>query len=75
MAGLINILPLNTEATVASVNQNILMNQQLKIDYALAVEIGTAVDWSFAFEMRLYRDTMLIDTRIFNQSSQQAGTQ
>ncbi|MET3408780.1 MULTISPECIES: hypothetical protein [Priestia] len=68
-------MPLNTEVTVASVTQNVLMNRQLKIDYALAVEIGTAVDWSFAFEMRLYRDTTLIDTRIFNRSSQQAGTQ
>jgi hypothetical protein len=68
-------LPLNTEVTVASVTQNVLINQQLKIDYALAVEIVATANWSIQFEMRLYRDTTLIDTRIFNRSSSQAGTQ
>ncbi|MEH6854642.1 hypothetical protein V7037_08445, partial [Priestia megaterium] len=67
--------PLNTEVTVASVTQNVLINQQLKIDYALAVEIIATANWSIVFEMRLYRDTTLIDTRIFNRSASQAGTQ
>ncbi|MED3977174.1 NTTRR-F1 domain [Priestia megaterium] len=67
--------PLNTEVIVASITQNVLINQQLKIDYALAVEIVATANWSILFEMRLYRDTTLIDTRIFNRSSTQAGTQ
>ncbi|MGE1115684.1 hypothetical protein ACQJ0K_28595, partial [Priestia megaterium] len=67
--------PLNTEVTVASVTQSFLINQQLKIDYALAVEIIATANWSIQFEMRLYRDTTLIDTRTFNRSGSQAGTQ
>ncbi|MEC1072087.1 hypothetical protein P9D22_28465, partial [Priestia megaterium] len=66
--------PLNTEVTVASVTQNVLINQRLKIDYALAVEIITTANWSFVLEMRLYRNTTLIDTRTLNSNSQQSGT-
>ncbi|KRF10057.1 hypothetical protein ASG89_00465 [Paenibacillus sp. Soil766] len=73
-AGSISVLPLNTEVTVVSLTQGVLVNQRLKIDYSLSIEAVTAANWSIRFEMRLYRDSTLIDTRIFNSNQNNAGT-
>ncbi|PGS48364.1 hypothetical protein COC46_18360, partial [Bacillus sp. AFS041924] len=67
--------PLNTEVTIVSITQGVLANQQLKIDYATAIEIVVNANWSIVFELRLYRDATLIDTRIISRSQPTAGTQ
>jgi len=67
--------PLNTEVTVASVTQSVVINQQLKIDYAFAVEFVTSANWAYVFEVRLYRDATLINTRTVNRNLSAAGTQ
>ncbi|MGC7872892.1 hypothetical protein ACPUYX_15370, partial [Desulfosporosinus sp. SYSU MS00001] len=67
--------PLDTEVTVASVTQSVVAGQQLKIDYAFAVEFVTTANWAFVFETRLYRDATLINTRTFNRNAASAGTQ
>lgn len=67
--------PLNTEVTVASVTQSVIINQRLKIDYALGVDFVVTSNWAFVFEVRLYRDATLINTRTSNRSAQTAGSQ
>ncbi|MCB8814612.1 hypothetical protein LJE72_03480, partial [Desulfosporosinus sp. SRJS8] len=67
--------PLDTEATVASVTQSVVINQRLKIDYAFGLDFVVTSDWAFVFETRLYRDSTLINTRTSNRSGQTAGTQ
>ena len=49
--------------------------QNLKIDYAYAVDFVVTANWAFTFESRLYRDGNLINTRTMNRSAATAGTQ
>ncbi|WP_236689799.1 hypothetical protein [Bacillus sp. TH008] len=51
------------------------IGQNVKIDYALAVEAVNAANSNIIFELRLYRDGSLLQTRIFNRSLAVAGTQ
>jgi hypothetical protein len=67
--------PLNTEVTVASVTQSVVAGQNLKIDYSLNIIANATANWSVAFQIRLYRDTTLINTRYYNRNAAQAGAQ
>ncbi len=71
----ISFRPYSTEVPVVSITQPTLTGQQVKVDYALAVEFVTTANWSFVCEIRLYRSGSLINSRIFNRSDQQAGNQ
>ncbi|PGL66797.1 hypothetical protein CN925_21025, partial [Bacillus sp. AFS055030] len=74
-AGTIAVFPpINTEVTIVSITQAVLANQQLKIDYATAIELVVTANWTVTFQLRLYRDATLIDTRVFNTNQTTAGT-
>ena len=66
--------PLNTEVAVATVNIPVTTGLQVKIDYAVSVEVITTSNWAMSFEVRLYRDTTLITTKTFIDSAASAGT-
>ncbi|MBV7276527.1 collagen-like protein, partial [Clostridium sp. PL3] len=75
-AGPISVYPpLNTEVTVASVTLSVTAGQNLKIDYALAINFIVTANWSVAYEVRLYRDGTLINTRQNNRLGTAAGNQ
>jgi hypothetical protein len=68
--------PLNTEISVDTVSvPNVGIGQNLKVDYALAVEFVATANASAVFSVRLYRDTTLISTRTFSRMMESAGTQ
>jgi hypothetical protein len=74
--GTINVFPPSgTEVIVSSITQSVLINQRLKIDYSLAVVFIVTSNWSMQYEVRLYRDGSLIQTRTNSGSGQMAGTQ
>ncbi len=76
VAGPISIFPpLVTEVMVASVNQSVVAGQELKIDYALTIDAVVTSNWSTTFELRLYRDVTLLETRTYNTSQATSGTQ
>ncbi|XXM72456.1 hypothetical protein ACQ0QQ_00720 [Lysinibacillus sphaericus] len=66
-----------TEVTVAtSPATTILANQNIKIDYAFALEnTGLTASNTYTLEIRLYRDGALLNTRTFNRTLASAGTQ
>lgn len=68
-------LPLSSEITVASITQSVEAGQLLKIDYALNVIASTTANWSISFELRLYRDDALINTRSYSRNGSQVGDQ
>ncbi|MEC0701926.1 collagen-like protein, partial [Bacillus haynesii] len=69
-------IPLNTEVTVVSVpNVSVTSGQNIKVDYALAIEAVNTANSNIIVEIRLYRGGTLVQTRIFNRSLAAAGTQ
>jgi hypothetical protein len=75
-AGSISIYPpLNTEVTIATVTQNAVAGQNLKIDWGIAEELVVSANWTVTIENRIYRDATLISTRTFNRTASAAGTQ
>ncbi|MEC0684114.1 collagen-like protein, partial [Bacillus haynesii] len=69
-------IPLNTEVTVVSVpNVSVTSGQNIKVDYALAIEAVNTENSNIIVEIRLYRGGTLVQTRIFNRSLAAAGTQ
>ena len=67
--------PLSTETTVVSVTDSVVAGQNLKIDYSFETIFIVNAGWSFTYQVRLYRDATLINTRTFNFSAATAGTQ
>jgi len=67
--------PTSTEVPVASITQPIVAGQKLKIDYALNIVATTAANWSLSFELRLYSNGALINTRYYSRVGSQAGDQ
>ena len=49
--------------------------QDILINYALALETVATANNNVIFQVRLYRDGTLLQTRIFNRNAQLAGTQ
>ncbi|GIN34025.1 MULTISPECIES: collagen-like triple helix repeat-containing protein [Bacillus subtilis group] len=69
-------VPLNTEVIVATVaNVPVTSGQDILINYALALETVATANNNVIFQVRLYRDGTLLQTRIFNRNAQLAGTQ
>ncbi|MGV3465179.1 MAG: hypothetical protein ACO1OT_07795, partial [Heyndrickxia sp.] len=66
--------PLNTEVTVASTTTNTIANQNIKVDYALTLELTTNANNSFTVQVRLYRNTTLLQTRFLIRNQPTAGT-
>jgi len=60
--------PLSTEATAVSVTTPVTAGDEIKIDDAFGVNFVTTANWSFVFEVRLYRDGTLIQTVTENRS-------
>ncbi len=67
--------PLNTEQTVASVNNAALESgQDVKIDYSLNLIPMVSANWYIKCEIRLYRDGTLIKTDRIDRWGNVAGT-
>jgi hypothetical protein len=58
-----------------SVTQSVVAAERLKIDYSTAINAVCTANYSIVFEMRLYRDGTLIQTRTYNRTGSNAGTQ
>ncbi|MBB2482064.1 hypothetical protein H5P36_17975 [Bacillus sp. APMAM] len=67
--------PLDTEVTVASLTTNVISGENIKIDYSLSVEEVNTANSQITFEVRLYRDTTFLHTRIFQRHIDTASTQ
>ncbi|MZL08806.1 collagen-like protein, partial [Clostridium beijerinckii] len=67
--------PINTEVSVVAVSVPTTAGENIKIDYALAVESVTTANSTETFEARLYRDGTLITTRIIERTIVSAATQ
>jgi hypothetical protein len=75
ITGSISILPVTTEVTVLSLNVPVTVGENIKIDYALSLNAVTSANWEFDCEVRLYRDSTLINTRTILRTASQSGTQ
>ncbi len=74
--GSTNVLPAGTEVQVVSVAVPVIAGNDVKIDYSVSIEaVPSASNWVLNLELRLYRDSDLIDTRIFLRSQTQNTTQ
>jgi hypothetical protein len=49
------------------------IGQNVKVDYAVSVDLVTTANSSFTFQTRLYRNGILIDTRSVQRSVTTAG--
>ncbi|OOM62174.1 hypothetical protein CLBEIC_39570 [Clostridium beijerinckii] len=67
--------PLNTEVSVVTLGVPTIVGENIKIDYALAIENVTTANSTQTLEIRLYRDGTLITTRIIERTIASAGTQ
>jgi hypothetical protein len=70
-----SILPVTTEIPIISLPVTVTAGEDVKVDYSLSIEVVATANWSINVQNRLYRDSTLIDTRIFNRSATTAGTQ
>ncbi len=70
IAGSISVLPAGAEVTVVSVDVPVTTGDTVKIDYALTIDISALAVGIFNYEVRLYRDATLIDTRVVNTALQ-----
>ncbi|HEX2925010.1 MAG TPA: collagen-like protein, partial [Ruminiclostridium sp.] len=74
--GSITILPAGVEITVISVSVPVTAGNNIKIDNSLSIEADpSAPNWILNLELRLYRDSTLIDTRVFLRSQTQTAPQ
>jgi hypothetical protein len=59
---------------VATTTISTTVGQILKIDYSLDIEATCSVGCFFAYEVRIYRNSLLLDSRIISQAQESAGT-
>ncbi|OOM63723.1 hypothetical protein CLBCK_08580 [Clostridium beijerinckii] len=67
--------PINSEVSVVTLGVPTTAGENIKIDYALAIENATTANSTQTLEIRLYRDGTLITTRIVERTIAAAGTQ
>ncbi|CDH94481.1 GXT repeat-containing collagen-like protein [Bacillus velezensis NAU-B3] len=67
--------PLNTEIPVATLAIPVTDLQNVKLDYALSVEVTTAANSNFVYEVRLYRGTVQVHTRTLSRIITSAATE
>ncbi|WP_432681317.1 NTTRR-F1 domain [Bacillus velezensis] len=67
--------PLNTEIPVATLAIPVNALQNVKLDYALSVDVTSTANSNFVFEIRLYRGAVQIHTRLLSGSIISATTQ
>ncbi|MBX4384289.1 hypothetical protein K4G98_27405, partial [Mycobacterium tuberculosis] len=63
VAGPIALITTGTETTVATLNVPTTVAQNIKIDYAISVDVITTANANFTFQIRLYLNGTLLDTR------------
>lgn len=66
--------PMYTEITIASLAVPVEAGQIVKMDYSFGLELATTANWNSSFEIRLYRDSTLIDSRLIADANAVAGT-
>ncbi|MET3508372.1 hypothetical protein ABMB67_004519 [Halalkalibacter oceani] len=68
--------PLDTEVTVLTQPaMDVTAGQPVKVDSALSIEAITTADAVLEFEVRCYRNDVLVQTRVVQRSLTAAGTQ
>ncbi|MGM9954937.1 MAG: hypothetical protein ACI35J_03635, partial [Peribacillus sp.] len=69
------VLPITgVETTVATLNVPTTIGQNVKVDYAVSVDVTSTANSIFTFQTRLYRNGVLIDTRSVQRSENNATT-
>jgi hypothetical protein len=66
--------PLSMETTVATVTSAVTIGDDVKIDYSLELQPIVTANNSFIAEIRLYRDTTLINTKTVMTMNSSGGT-
>ncbi|MCK1992358.1 hypothetical protein MPH61_07085 [Peribacillus muralis] len=59
---------------MATLNVPTIVGQNIKVDYAVSIDVVTVANSNFTFQTRLYRNGILIDTRAVQRSISSAGT-
>ncbi|MFF2586253.1 collagen-like protein, partial [Peribacillus sp. NPDC058075] len=72
--GPIALTTTGTETTVVTMNVPTTVGQNIKVDYAVSIDVVTTANSSFTFQTRLYRNGTLLDTRAVQRSVSSAGT-
>jgi hypothetical protein len=73
-AGPIALTTTGTETTVVTMNVPTTVDQSIKVDYAVSIDVVTTANSNFTFQTRLYRNGILVDTRSVQRSVSAAGT-
>lgn len=63
-----------TETSVVTMNVPTIIGQNVKVDYAVSIDVVTTANSNFTFQTRLYRNGTLVDTRSVQRSISAAGT-
>lgn len=74
VAGPIALTTNGTETTVVTLNVPTIVGQNIKVDLAVSIDVITTANSNFTFQIRLYRNGTLLDTRVVQRSVSSAGT-
>ncbi|MGG0791447.1 hypothetical protein ABE132_22670 [Peribacillus simplex] len=55
-------------------NVQTIVGENIKVDFAVSIDVITTTNSNFTFQTRLYRNGALIDTRSVQRSISAAGT-
>ncbi|MCM3355860.1 hypothetical protein M3615_18940 [Bacillus halotolerans] len=61
--GPVSVAVNGTETSIGTLNMPTVAGQLIKLDLALSVDVTTAANSNFTFQIRVYRTGVLIDTR------------
>ncbi|WP_045384442.1 NTTRR-F1 domain [Bacillus spizizenii] len=64
----------NTETTVGTLNVPTNNGENIKVDYSISVDVVTTANSNFTFQIRMYRNGVLIDTRTVQRNINAALT-
>lgn len=63
VAGPVTVAVNSTETTIGSLNVPTTIGQNIKVDFAISVDVVTTANSNFTFQVRTYRNGTLLDTR------------
>ncbi|MEW4282455.1 NTTRR-F1 domain [Priestia koreensis] len=66
--------PLNTEITVNTVSVTAITGNIMKIDFAIGAVFASGENYNISYEARLYRNGILINSRVITRSGISSGT-
>ncbi|MCY8131229.1 collagen-like protein, partial [Bacillus spizizenii] len=64
----------NTETTVGTLNVPTNNGENIKVDFSISVDVVTTANSNFTFQIRMYRNGVLIDTRTVQRNINAALT-